>query len=287
MAQSAAIDILELRAYLLQQLWTAGAYALEVQKEIRSRPAKDYDSPFAQAVTDADIAVQNFLEVSLLARFPQLRFFGEEVDQSLSMKYFSTDHPWEVLVDPIDGTRFYADGRRDFNVVVSVVDSRSYQAGIIYMPGFEKCVHAVQGEPTYLAAPNEIARGEIGQVYAFPSAPRRIYCYRCPEAVTALSPHFEVIDVAEAYERDPNCSNINAIFTGEACAFLGKGNSAIDWGVHAFLVERAGGKASTWTGASLPEVQTLQDRSFPEMLVATSDELHSEISELLQSGVMA
>ena len=88
----------EIVSFLLPQLLTAGRYAARIQQRIHARPAKSGDTEFQQALTDADLSVQGFLEVVMLSRFPGVKFFSEELADSLNAKYFPPDGAIEMLV---------------------------------------------------------------------------------------------------------------------------------------------------------------------------------------------
>jgi 3'-phosphoadenosine 5'-phosphosulfate (PAPS) 3'-phosphatase len=67
----------------------AAAYARFLQPMIAVLPAKEQgENFFAAALTDADLSIQNLVEVALLGTFPQIRFYGEEHEHSSNTKYF-------------------------------------------------------------------------------------------------------------------------------------------------------------------------------------------------------
>ena len=117
-------EVHELLSMYLSQMPVAGDYALQVQATVEKQPEKaGMDNPFGAALTDADLSLQNFFEVLTLAHFPTVSFYGEEESHSLNMKYFSEGEPLKVLLDPIDGTRYYADNLDSFNIMISVVSA--------------------------------------------------------------------------------------------------------------------------------------------------------------------
>ena len=74
---------------LLPHLKVAAGYARFLQPKIAVLPEKDgKDNLFSSALTDADLAIQNFVEVVLLSKFPNIRFYGEEYESSPNTKYF-------------------------------------------------------------------------------------------------------------------------------------------------------------------------------------------------------
>ncbi|MEM1239921.1 MAG: inositol monophosphatase family protein, partial [Cyanobacteria bacterium P01_H01_bin.26] len=103
----------EILAALLPNLKVAAGYAQKIQASIVAQPDKfESDNFFATALTDADLSIQTFMEVTLLSLFPDIRFYGEEFEQTYNTKYFRSiefgpQDDYLVTLDPIDGTRFY------------------------------------------------------------------------------------------------------------------------------------------------------------------------------------
>ena len=69
--------ITEMVETYLPVLVTAGDYARRIQPLIAGPAQKAGQNPWVQAITDADQAVQTFLEITTLAHFPDAGFFGE------------------------------------------------------------------------------------------------------------------------------------------------------------------------------------------------------------------
>ena len=114
-------EVTDILDYLTPFVVTAGRYSLEVQGQVKSQQGKSgMADAFGEALTDADLSGQAFIEVAMLARFPHLRFFGEEHEQSYNMKYFSDDAELCVYLDPVDGTLFYKDGLDSYNVIATL-----------------------------------------------------------------------------------------------------------------------------------------------------------------------
>ena len=117
-------------------LRVAAGYARHIQTRIKTLPAKDEgDNFFATALTDADLSIQTAIEVALLAHFPQIRFFGEEYEQSRNTKYFrSTEFDSQgdylITLDPIDGTKFYLDGFDNYQIILSILNADEFEAVI-------------------------------------------------------------------------------------------------------------------------------------------------------------
>ncbi len=141
---------------LLSSLKTAGAYAQQIQKRIAIHPDKyEGDHVFANALTDADLSVQTFIEVTLLAKFPSVRFYGEEYESSYNTKYFraidlGSQDDYLVTLDPIDGTRYYMDGHPNYLVILTVINADGFEAAIALSPANDRYYYSLRGQGTFV-----------------------------------------------------------------------------------------------------------------------------------------
>lgn len=80
---------LEIIKTLLPTLKLAGQYACNIQSQIQTQPDKDYGENFyATALTDADLTIQTAIELALLAKFPELKFFGRNMQNPTILNIF-------------------------------------------------------------------------------------------------------------------------------------------------------------------------------------------------------
>ena len=102
---------------------------------------KDGNSP----VTEADIAVDNFLKGRLLTLVPKAQWLSEEtVDDPARL-----GHPLVWIVDPIDGTRAFAAGHPDWSVSIGLVRAGQPVLGIVHAPTHNRLYEATQGGGAY------------------------------------------------------------------------------------------------------------------------------------------
>lgn len=102
----------------------AGALLLRVRDE--------FQSPDRQALRDAaDAAAQRFLAAELLAARPADAVLSEEaVDDPARL---TADRVW--IIDPLDGTREFAEGRQDWAVHVALWSDGDLVSGAVALPG--------------------------------------------------------------------------------------------------------------------------------------------------------
>jgi myo-inositol-1(or 4)-monophosphatase len=116
----------------------AGVLALSLFRTELKKWTKGGSSP----VSEADIAVNDLLEVRLRSATPDYGWLSEEsVDDEDRL---SRRRVW--IVDPIDGTRGYLAGREDWCVSVALVEETAPLLAAIYAPVSEEFFFAVRGQ---------------------------------------------------------------------------------------------------------------------------------------------
>lgn len=80
-------------------------------------------------VTDADLASERAIVKALSQSLPELPIVSEESD----LPDIGADAPF-LLVDPLDGTKEFAEGRTDYAVLISLIENARPVAGVILAP---------------------------------------------------------------------------------------------------------------------------------------------------------
>lgn len=124
-----AITLDQLNA-LKRQVLLAGELLMDFrEKENLEVTFKEDQSP----VTRADLEASRLLENFLAGEYPGVYLISEEAEHE-----GGTERLW--LVDPLDGTKEYVDGRGDFTVNVGLIDQGLPVAGIVYAPALKLLV---------------------------------------------------------------------------------------------------------------------------------------------------
>lgn len=267
--------------FLLPFLATAGDYTREIQRRVRAQPSKGGDNPFQQALTDADLSVQAFLEVALLSRFPQWSFFSEEQEQSLNHKYFARDAAWEVLLDPVDGTRAYLDGADRYQIIVTLRDRSSIAAVACYLPRMERCYVGLRGggAPVYARAEMRTGASPSGRITLNPGS-RRILLFNAPDVRRRLAGSFDVIDIFEEYGKSGVHHGFTELFEGRAAACFHPNPQMIDAAAIAFVIREAGGILTDLKGGT-PDFTRPAGERLPGLLASAAPEFHEEVRRAL------
>src|ERR671921_752148 len=95
-----------------------------------------------QVVTEADLAVDRLLKERLLGARPDHGWLSEETeDDRLRLQRAQA---W--VVDPIDGTRSFADGVPEFTISVALVEDGAAVIGIVLNPATDELFLAARGQ---------------------------------------------------------------------------------------------------------------------------------------------
>lgn len=266
--------------YLLPLLVTAGDYALEVQRRIQIQPIKaEFSDPGSQILTDADLSIQNFIEMALLARYPDLKFYGEEYKQSLNQKYF-TGGDLEIWLDPIDGTLRYKNAHPQFSIVASFIVKGSYQSCIWYMPALGTFSLGDCWSGIHKLTRNELAQNQAPTPYRLNTTSNRVLSYRPEEELVQKLKDFEVFDLA--LYNNTESPGANPMALSEFSAIVSTNPGVIDFLVAAKFLEWGGGVCTSLNGNPITDVDVYRGPSYlAGVLAASTPDLHRRLLSVL------
>ena len=127
----------------LELLIRAAEAAGEIASRYSGPDARRWDKPGGQGpVTEADLAVNALLEEMLPAARPDYGWLSEETeDNSDRLQRESV-----FIIDPIDGTRAFAEGSRTWAHSLAIAKAGRVTAAVIYLPQRERIYTAALGE---------------------------------------------------------------------------------------------------------------------------------------------
>lgn len=222
----------------------------------------EYKSP-DQPVTEADLLANRTLHELLIGERAEYGWLSEETADSEAR--LARNRVW--IVDPIDGTRSFIQGRPEYAICIGLAVEGEALAGVVLNPSSGEMYHATRGGgafrngvPIHVAASpgtpeaaslfasrSEIARGEFDPL-------RSSWSIR-PLGSTA----YKMVKVAD----------------GTGAAFLSCGPKS-EWDVCAagLIVAEAGGRVSTLAGEAL---RYNHPAPFMRGIVASNGEVHPEL----------
>lgn len=270
---------------LLPPLRLAASYSRQIQSKIAAQPAKEGPNPFSMALTDADLSVQTFVEVALLGSFPNIRFYGEEFEQSYNTKYFRAidlgpEGDYLVTLDPIDGTLFYMDGFPNYQIILTVLNADGFEAVLALSPAEDQYYYALRGQGTRVGQLDQDL--DACQSLTLPPTETVFLGTRIAPLKPQLSDRYPVISVSEDYASDHPIPNVNGILKGQLGGVVLAAGKFIDGAALAFLAQEAGCMVTDHQGQPLPRLDRCENYAWPGVVIATSADMHRDLIKALK-----
>jgi myo-inositol-1(or 4)-monophosphatase len=139
--KSLRVDAASARDQLIDAARAAGAIALEFfNLGARTSARVDYKDG-GSPVTQADLAVDEFLRARLRAIFPEAGWLSEETEDDRARLASSS----LLVVDPIDGTRAFLAGDARWAIAIALVVGDRPVAGVVHAPALGETYAAARG----------------------------------------------------------------------------------------------------------------------------------------------
>lgn len=279
----------EILAELLPSLKIAGAYASQIQQRIASLPDKyEGDHLFANALTDADLSVQTFVEVTLLAKFPTMRFYGEEYEKSYNTKYFRAidlgpQGDYLITLDPIDGTRYYMDGHPNYLIILTVLNADGFEGAIALSPASDRYYYSLRGQGTFVGSMSD--RLEDCKPLKIENPGERVLLgwALSPIADIVRSHGISVLDLKTEYSSETPVPPINGLLTGEISGVILASAQFIDTAALAWMAEEMGYFVTTYDGDPLPPLSACKDYRRAEIIVSATESMQQKLIAIMKS----
>lgn len=276
----------EILQTLLPHLRVAAGYARQIQTKITSLPAKEAGDNFlSAALTDADLAIQNLVEVALLGTYPDLGFYGEEYEKSRNTKYFSTtelnSNNYLITLDPIDGTRYYLDGYNNYQIILSILNVDSYEAVMAISPGQNCYYFTIKNQGVYKGNLAQDLRECIPLKIIKPK-PAILLGWGMAHLKSAFKDEYQVIDIENSYSESIQFPNYNGIFSGDLIGWITKRGKFIDSAALAFMAQQYGCIVTGLDGLPLPPLHTCKNYSYNGAIVGNSTQVHQDLLTVCQ-----
>ncbi len=130
-------------ALIADAAYAAGSIARDA---FHANESKVWDKSKNNPVTDADIAVNDYLVKTLQPARPDYGWLSEETKDDASRH----ESARSFVVDPIDGTRAFIDRTPNFTVSVAVIENGQTIAGAVYNPLLDELYTAARGQGAQL-----------------------------------------------------------------------------------------------------------------------------------------
>lgn len=268
---------------LLPNLKVAAGYAAKIQASIGAQPDKvaSENNFFAEALTDADLSIQTFMEVTLLSLFPNIRFYGEEFEQTYNTKYFRSielgpQDDYLVTLDPIDGTRFYMDGHPNYQIILTILNADGFEAVIALSPALDEFYYSLRGQGTFRGTmADDLDSCQPLKI----DTPKNqvILSWTMDYLAETLRQDFDVISVQPDYSREVAIPNTNGLMTGDLSGAILAAGKFIDGGALSWMAKEMGYVLTDHQGNELPALKDCENYQWPGVVVGSSPEVHKKL----------
>jgi histidinol-phosphatase len=239
----------------------AGQYALGYFDQGIAVEWKPDQSP----VTLADKGAEQLLRKSLLGRFPNDGFLGEESGNTPGSSGFR----W--IIDPIDGTRSFVRGIPVWATLVGLAYRDELIAGVAFAPAMKQMFRALRGDGAY----RDERRIRVSDVATLDKA--HVY-YSSISWFKRVGHDQHFLNLVNLTERQRGFGD----YYGFLLIAQGSGEIMVEHGVHAWdiaalapIIEEAGGKITAWDGKF--------DLEKPDV-VASNALLHAEALRIINGS---
>ena len=237
----------------------AGARALSFFR----RDPKVWEKEGHGPVTEADYAANDVLHSRLTGAFPEIGWLSEETADT--PERLSRAETW--IVDPIDGTRAFVEGKPEFTVCAALAREGEIVAGSVFNPATGEHFTAERGAGAYLnGARLRVPERDVGAELRLLATRKSVKDEHWPGGLPPMSRGY-----------------VNSIAYRVCLVAAGKwdgclsANGFSEWDIAAaeIILSEAGGTARNWAGKAFAYNQP-ETRVFG--LMAASAPLHRELS---------
>lgn len=215
-------------------------------------------------VTDADVAVENFLKTALERQCPEYGFWGEE-----SGKTANQTSRW--IVDPIDGTHSFSRGQYFWGISVALEINGQLEMGAVYGPALDDYYAAQRGQgawkngrPIRVSNQIDLAGGMISTGFA---------CLRSYLKENNLQRFCRIAEATTGQRRFGSAAlDLCLVADGQVDAFWEQELNLYDVAAGALIALEAGGTLTDFQGN--PGI-------YPKQILATNGKVLAELLKLM------
>lgn len=235
----------------------------------------------ADISTQADRDSQELILQLIRTRYPADACCAEESTPTLASAPRTGTRVW--VVDPIDGTRGFAQKNGEFSVMIALLDQEQLALGVVLEPATNRLTYAVRGagcwrrdgghaeaQRCHVSTTKELSALTLTQSRSKPGV--------VTKQVQALKP-------AKVKETHSAGVKLALVARGEADLYVNHYPNFHDWDIAAgqILVEEAGGRVTGLRGQAIRYGAGSADQRLG--LLASNGVLHGEVLEGLRGGV--
>lgn len=216
-------------------------------------------------VTIADLEIERALRQIIRERYPNHGFYGEEEGHD------NSDAEWLWVVDPIDGTKSFATGKRTYGCLIALCFQDKPVLGIIDMPALNERWLGVQGNATEY-------NGTVCHTSLNNNLDMATLNATTPDMFNEAEWHtFSTVGSSVRFRQfGADCYAYGLLASGFTDIVMEAGLGRFDYLALVPIIEGAGGCISDWQGAPLTF------GSEGQALASANEALHAEVLGRIQ-----
>lgn len=215
-------------------------------------------------VTEADVAVEAFIQENLARHYPQFGFWGEESGQSANQSA-----RW--IVDPIDGTHSFSRGQYFWSISVALEIDQELIFGAVYAPALNDYYSAEKGkgawkngEPISVSSESSLADAMIATGFA---------CLRSYLKENNLQRFCRIAEITTGQRRFGSAAmDICLVADGQVDAFWEQELNLYDVAAGVVIAREAGATITDFRG---------KEGIFPKQILVTNGKILDQILPLM------
>lgn len=215
-------------------------------------------------VTEADVAVEIFMQENLAKHYPQFGFWGEESGQSANQSA-----RW--IVDPIDGTHSFSRGQYFWSISVALEINQELIFGAVYAPALDDYYSAEKGkgarkngEPISVSSESNLADAMIATGFA---------CLRSYLKENNLQRFCRIAEITTGQRRFGSAAmDICLVADGQVDAFWEQELNLYDVAAGVVIAREAGATITDFRG---------KEGIFPKQILVTNGKILDQILPLM------
>jgi myo-inositol-1(or 4)-monophosphatase len=215
-------------------------------------------------VTEADVAVEAFIQENLAKHYPQFGFWGEESGQSANQSA-----RW--IVDPIDGTHSFSRGQYFWSISVALEIDQELIFGAVYAPALDDYYSAEKGkgawkngEPISVSSESNLADAMIATGFA---------CLRSYLKENNLQRFCRIAEITTGQRRFGSAAmDICLVADGQVDAFWEQELNLYDVAAGVVIAREAGATITDFRG---------KEGIFPKQILVTNGKILDQILPLM------